>query len=331
MTTADRRATPGIVASGGRPSYASLFGRPGFPPGSSWGLYGSDDQVGALNDVCGADVVSAAELVHRGQVFSLNWDLTKPDPPLFERGPVHHHHRDDGFGTDDHYDNFYPQASSQWDALSHFRHPDWGYYNGHVHQDLVGLRPVNGIDNWARRGIATRYVLADVARWRAAQHRPLPCDGSEAVSVDDIIATLQDARVVPRLGDILLIRFGWVSWYEALDPLERAALATAGGNMRSVGLGCDERALSWLWDSGFVGVAADCPAVEVFPFDPFASTGTLHGQALALLGMALGELFDLERLSMASAVDRDYIGLLTAAPLHMPGGSGSPANALALR
>jgi len=326
-TNRAQRQAPG---SHRRPPYAFLQDRPGFPPGSSWGLYGPDDEVGALNDIDAQAVVRAVGLVRRGQVFSLNWELTKPEPALFARGSVRHHHSDWGFGTDDYYDNFYPQASSQWDALAHFSHPEWGYYNGRKHEDLVGPHPCNGIDNWARRGIVTRYVLADVARWRAEQNRPLACDSREEVDINDVIATLDHFGLQPQLGDILLIRFGWIGWYESLAVSDREALGAAGEAVQTPGLKNDRRALAWLWDSGFVGVAADCPALEAFPFEAH-SPDTLHAQGIALLGLAFGEMLDLERLAAASAIDGDYLGLLTAAPLNMPGGSGSPTNALAIR
>jgi hypothetical protein len=38
----------------------------------------------------------------------------------------------------------------------------------------------------------------------------------------------------------------------------------------------------------------------------------------------------LDDLAIRCATERRYTGLLTAAPLNIPGGTGSPANALAL-
>jgi hypothetical protein len=47
--------------------------------------------------------------------------------------------------------------------------------------------------------------------------------------------------------------------------------------------------------------------------------------------MVLGELFDFERLAEACAADRRYDFLFVAVPLNLPGGVGSPANAVAIR
>jgi kynurenine formamidase len=57
----------------------------------------------------------------------------------------------------------------------------------------------------------------------------------------------------------------------------------------------------------------------------------LHFRLIGLLGIAIGELFDLDALADNCARDGVYEGLFTAAPLNKVGGSGSPANALAIK
>ena len=51
---------------------------------------------------------------------------------------------------------------------------------------------------------------------------------------------------------------------------------------------------------------------------------------IPLLGLAVGEMFVLDALAEACAADGIYEGLFCAAPLNKVGGSGSPANALAI-
>ena len=50
-----------------------------------------------------------------------------------------------------------------------------------------------------------------------------------------------------------------------------------------------------------------------------------------MLGFAVCELLDLERLAGLCAADDRWDFLFVAVPLNMPGGIGSPANALAIR
>jgi kynurenine formamidase len=316
-----------VTINGDRPRYRSLRGRVGYPDGSSWGLWGEGDEIGALNDVPAQCVARAAGLVSRGRVFALNWRADLPSPGLFGRGPMRHTIRDDGFAMDDYYDCFWPQQSSQWDSLAHFRHPRHGFYGGRDSRQLTGPSAMNGIHNWARRGMAGRFVLADVAAWRAAAGRPIDIAGAEAIPVDDVAATLAWQGTSLQPGDFLLLRFGWTRWYESLSQAERDALPADG--FTAVGLAPGEACLGWLWDSGVVAVAGDNPAVEAYPFDVHGAS--LHADLLALLGVALGELWFLDELARDSTADGRYTGLLVSAPLYIPGGIGSPANAIALK
>ena len=51
------------------PSYRQLPVRPDGPPGSSWGLWGEDDQLGTLNLLTDERTQRAAALVRRGRCY----------------------------------------------------------------------------------------------------------------------------------------------------------------------------------------------------------------------------------------------------------------------
>jgi kynurenine formamidase len=314
------------------PAYRELPIHPSAPPRSAWGLFGSDDQVGTINLLTPERVRRGLGLARQGKVFPLNWHLEMPEPGLFGRHAIQHTVSNSGWSTDDRYDSFYPQLSSQWDALSHMGHPQYGFYNGRRGQDITGGEgSPNGIEHWARRGIVGRFVLADVERWRAAAGRPIRQDAFEPVTADDLAATLAAQQVSLETADILLLRVGWVGWYERLDQEARTTLAAQGPEVfPSPGLAFEERTAEWLWDHHVAAVGADCPSLEVMPvrFDP---EHFLHFRLIALLGMAVGEMFALDDLATDCVADGQYDGLLTAAPLNKAGGSGSPANALAIK
>jgi kynurenine formamidase len=97
------------------------------------------------------------------------------------------------------------------------------------------------------------------------------------------------------------------------------------------GLESDESVAAWLWDHGVAAVAADNIGVEALPFSRTSVETWLHYRLIAMLGMALGELWDLDALTRDCRDDGRWEGLLVASPLHAPGGSGSPANAMALK
>jgi hypothetical protein len=330
---------PGTLAAMSLPDYAHLPIDPAFPAGSSWGVWGQGDRLGCLNLLTPAGVLAGAACVRKGAVFALNLELHLPDPPLFGR-PAYEHRVSSlgGVGHDEELHGWNTQGSSQWDGFRHIGHPVHGFYNGVADED-------HGVDHWARRGIAGRAVLADVARWRAAIGRPLRPDDSDPIAADDLRATLaaQHSEVEP--GDVLLVRTGWLSWYRGLDDEGRRAQAT--GPFRTCGLRPGRDTLELLWDLHIAALAADNPAVEVWPpgalladpaefqarrADPERMTEVFaHFALLPLLGLPLGELWDLDGLAADCAEDLVYTCLLTSAPLHLRQGVASPPNALAIK
>lgn len=314
------------------PSHAELPVDPRYPPGSAWGVFGDDDEVGTINLLTSERVRRGAGLVRRGSVFSLNWALEKPDPPILGRRNIEHRIIELHPGTDDRYDSFFPQISSQWDALCHMAHPGYGYYNGRTREQITGgAGSVNGIDHWARRGIAGRYVLADVERWRRAQGRPIEQEAKEPISGADVDATLAAQGCALETGDVLLLRTGWVGWYDRADEATRRRLGDAPvPGMPSPGLSAAAETDAWLWDRHIAAIGADCPALEALPYEESVE-GFLHWRMIPLLGLAVAEMLVLDALAVACAADGRYDGLFTAAPLNKRGGSGSTANALAIR
>ena len=313
------------------PRYRDLPADPSQPPGSAWGVFGRDDQLGTVNLLTPERVLAAARLVTRGAVFPLNWDIELPDPPLLRRTALRHHIVELNPGTDDYYDNYYTQGSTQWDALCHMPHPQHGYYNGVQRPDITG-RPGsrNGIENWARHGIVGRFVLADVERAMAAAGRPIDNGGRVPVTADMLEATLAHEGVTLETGDILLVRCGWIAWYEQRTAAERLALARAEIEIRTPGLEASDRTLEYLWDHGVAAVVTDVPGLEALPYTP-TPEGFLHYNVIPLLGIAVGEMFALDDLATDCAGDGIHVGLFTAAPLNKTGGSGSPGNALAIK
>ena len=319
------------------PEYRELPVVPDAPKGSSWGLWGPDDVFGCLNLLGPQSVSDGIASVQDSRVFNLNLELELPSPPLFSRSSFRHVVHDVGIGHDDELVDWNTQSSSQWDGFRHLKHPAWGFYNGVADED-------HGIHHWARRGIAGRGVLADVERWRASAGRPIDAGTPDEISVEDLRSTLEAQGTEVRTGDLLLIRTGWVSWYRTLDAAGRAEVATK--SLRSsCGLTKGRSTAEALWNLHIAAVAADNPALEATPFgswdpdhmatwkdDPEAAADTmLHFSLLALLGLPIGELFDLDALAEDCAADGRYTFLLTSAPLNLAAGVATPPNALAIK
>jgi hypothetical protein len=56
----------------------------------------------------------------------------------------------------------------------------------------------------------------------------------------------------------------------------------------------------------------------------------LHRLLIPLLGITIGELWNLDALAELCKERKKFDCLITAEPLNLPGGVGSPANALAI-
>jgi kynurenine formamidase len=316
------------------PSYAKLPVKPGAPAGSAWGLFGDDDQLGCLNLLTPERAIAAAKLVRKGAVFPLNLRIDQPNPPLFGRGAprVEFVEIGEGVARDDYIDNFWPQASSQWDSLRHILHPRDGFYNGVKAEEVVAGGGKLGIENIALRGIAGRGVLLDVARH--LEHAGQPLDyTTNALITREVLSACADAQGVSiQTGDILVIRTGWLNWYlnEATAEQKKEMAGDAMTQLKFPGIGPDEEIASYLWDLHIAAVAADNPALEAWPPGP-DSGGFLHFRLIPLLGMNIGEFWYLEDLAGDCAADGVYEFMLTSAPLNVPGGVGSPPNALAIK
>jgi hypothetical protein len=328
------------------PTYEELPVTPDAPAGASWGLWGQDDRLGCLNLLTPERVVRAAGLIRRGALFPLDWDRALPNPPLGHRVLVEHSvEGTPGVSHDDVLDRFNPQSSSQWDGFRHIGlHTAMGIpesgleevYGTDVHYNGLPSES-HGVDHWARAGIAGRGVLLDVAGYREREGRPLRLSAAEDVGVDEVRAILAAEAVALEPGDILLLHFGWVEWYESLDQNVRDKLGSIR-IPRAPGLRAGREMTSFLWDSHLAALASDTPYVEVGPSGPGLSEeervtrfAFLHSQLLPLLGLPLGEMWDLSRLAADCATDGVYEFFLTSAPMNIRGGVGSPPNAIAIK
>ncbi len=317
------------------PSYDQLPVKEGAPKRSAWGLFGGDDQLGCLNLITPDKAVEAAKLVRRGAVFPLNLRIDEPSPPLYGRGAPKHHliGEGGGVGRDDYLDSFWPQASSQWDGLRHIRHPRDGFYNGVKDEEIVtGDQGKLGIEHFARKGIVTRGVLLDIDRFLREKGTPLEMDSSDMITKDQLDACMRAQKVEVRRGDILLIHTGWLRWYlEEATPEQRQRMGgdPEAGALRAPGVGPAEEMAEYLWNLHVAAVASDNTSVEAWPATQ--QTGFMHFRLIPLLGMPMGELWYLQDLAADCAEDGVYEFMLTSAPLHVPGGVGSPPNALAIK
>jgi kynurenine formamidase len=311
------------------PRYDEL---PAAPHGgrSGWGVFGAEDNVGLFNLQTPERVVQAAGLIRKGALFPLDAPVDGFSPPIAATRGIPRHrvlHVPGAIGFDDVLDNFYPQGSSQWDSLGHVGYAPNLFYNGATEDDVATGRR-NTIEHWARRGIAGRGVVLDQVRTYADAGRSYDPGSSTAFSVEDLEAARQRAKVEYQPGDVLVIHTGFAAWYLSQPVATRAQVSRT---LAAPGIAQGEQMCRYLWDAHVAAVVSDTFAVEAFPPDREQPMGFMHRMLIGQFGMALGELWWTEDLAADCAEDGVCEVFLTSTPLHVPGGIGSPANALAIK
>jgi Putative cyclase len=225
------------------------------------------------------------------------------------------------------------------------------------------------IHHWAQHGIAGRGILLDFRSYAEAkgiQYDPYDyypisyealtqCGQHQGI---DIRPAAQGGDI--KIGDILFVRSGFVQQYYLKSPEDRRRLALRGhgpreeagkeeNETRYAGVAQEERMLDWLHDCYFAAVAGDAPAFEAWPTHErelpcFPASGRenlerwaddrteyfLHEHILALWGMPLGEMLDLERLSEKCKEKKRWTFFFTSSPANVPGGVSTHVNGQAI-
>ena len=95
------------------------------------------------------------------------------------------------------------------------------------HHDFDKIKVQHDWIDWARHGICGRGVLLDLVEYfTESGTKELPYDPwtTHTITVDDLQACAQKQGVAFRVGDILIIRAGFIQKYNTVDNDARAAL-----------------------------------------------------------------------------------------------------------
>lgn len=322
------------------PSYRALADSTTTPPGAMWGAFSSPDNLGMLNFLTPERTAEAAKLVRTGSVYNLDYPINTFVPSISGTRPATEHHifANNSNHRDDWLDSFYLQSTSQIDGLRHMRHPSAGFYDGAADDEIGEGSGRLGIHHVAERGIAGRGVLLDMPKYFSDRGEEMP--RTEAFTPPILEAAAEYQGVAFESGDILLLHTGWAKSYLSMTVDERRSRRGSAGLQQS------EAMLEWLWGREFSLIAADNPGLEAFPMNRDSGffiegaappergpdhNGMMHRSLIPLLGLMLGELWNLDALAQACAADGSYAFLLTAKPLNLIGGVGSPPNAMAIK
>jgi len=280
---------------------------------SNWGRWGAGDQIGALNLITPAKRRQAAALVTEGVTVSLAADA---DTVKAVDNPNPYQHTMTGIGFDTLAVNYHGIAHTHLDSLAHIN-VDGVFYNGYRPDAQAVLKQgheKNSIHN-VKPGIFTRGVLIDIPRLKGVPY----LEPGTPIYVADLEAWEKKAGVRVSAGDALFVRTGVWARRAAEGPWLRGR--AAGG--RSAGL--DPSVIPWLKQRDVAILGSDHPQYV----SPALLRGAVHDFALVYLGVHLLDNCDLEALAEAAAARGRWEFLLTAAPLPVRGGTGSPINPIA--
>ena len=165
-----------------------------------------------------------------------------------------------------------------------------------------------------KQGIMTKGVLMDIARLKGVDY----LEPGTQIYVEDLEAWERQAGVRVEPGDILLVRAG--RWARRAEVGSWATGREAAGLHASVG--------PWLKERDVAMIGSDYTN-DALPSGVDGVTQPIHQLVLVAMGVRIFDNLDLEAVAEEAARQNRWEFLLTAAPLAVTGGTGSPLNPIA--
>jgi len=285
---------------------------------SNWGRWGKDDEIGALNLITPAKRKQAAGLVRDGLTVSLATDVNTVKAEDNFSPYEHVITQAAATGAADRIGvNYHGYAHTHLDGFAH-RFFDGKMWNGYSWEEVQKEGGAKKNDIYTvHNGIFTRGVLMDMARLKGVDY----LEPGTRIYVSDLEAWEKRAGVKVSDGDAVFIRTGRWTRRAKLGPWNAAANVA----------GLDASVIPWLKQRGVALLGSEA-AQDVAPLPKGSDIGTLplHDFALIMLGIHLFDNTNLDAVGQMAAERKRWEFLLTAAPLPVRGGTGSPLNPIAV-
>jgi kynurenine formamidase len=286
---------------------------------SNWGRWGKDDQLGTLNLITPEKRQQAAKLVKRGVSVSLarNAETTEAadNPKPFKQEMLAYGKGTTGQWAMDNYSvSYHGLAHTHMDSLCHLFH-NGKMYNGFSRDEVLetGTQKL-GIQN-VKGGIFTRGILIDIPRLRGVRF----LEPGSPILPAELTAWEERAGIKVRSGDVIFIRTGRWARRDLLGPWDAGKEGLAGLHASCA---------PWLKDRDIAMLGSDA-AADVIPSGIPGVSHPIHVLTLHAMGIHIFDNCDLEEIGRVAAEFEQWEFLLTASPLAVQGGTGSPLNPIA--
>jgi kynurenine formamidase len=297
---------------------------------SNWGRWGDDDELGTLNLIDDAAVARGLAAARAGTRIPLAIRLDANGPqlgtvpgrinPLHTMVAINSSYTggdvDDACWNDDTI-TMGLQSCTHWDGLAHVSYSGL-LYNGFPASSVTADRGATRCGIHKVGSIVGRAILLDVAR--ALGHDVLPA--GHRISEADLDLAVEQARLAPEPGDIVLVRTGQMTFFKRRDR---------EGYLLGDQPGLTTGTIRWFRRHDIAAVAIDTLTMEVFPCEDPAVLFPVHMIQIRDMGLTQGQNFDLEALAAHCAGDGVYEMLLVANPEPVTGGTGAPVNPVAVK
>jgi kynurenine formamidase len=285
---------------------------------SNWGRWGKTDELGAVNLITPAKRKQAFGLVKDGTTISLA-RLTNTENAPDNQQPYTHEMTMSGESGQGQWSidrigvSYHGYQHTHLDALCHMF---WQgkMYNGFPQQEVTrkGAQKL-GIQN-LKNGIVSRGILMDIPRLKGVPY----LEPGTAIYPADLDAWEKKANVRVSSGDVIFIRTGRWARRAASGPWDVSARAA----------GLHASCAKWLKQRDIAILGSDA-ASDLSPSGIPGVTHPIHQLVLIALGVNIFDNCDLEAVSETCARLNRWEFLLTAAPIPISGGTGSPLNPVA--
>jgi kynurenine formamidase len=211
------------------------------------------------------------------------------------------------------------QCGTQWDGLGHVFYEN-SMWNGYDCREVTSNGAQKCGIEMTKNKMVGRGVFLDVPRALGLEVLP---DG-HAITSEQLDKTARFHGVEVRRGDYVIVRTGQME--------AKLAAGSWDGYPGGDAPGFSFETLEWIQRTQLAALASDTWGCEVRPNESEEGINQpWHWITIPIMGMTMGEIFELKELGEDCAADKTYEFLFVAPAIPITGGVGSPVNPLAIK